>query len=104
MPARSTAARIACAPSSTARSCESAPRNFPVGVRAPATITDRVDGLTDRVYGGGPWTRPRSRERGRGSGAGGESLVDHREDLVADELVTLHERLHQGRVDVPVLR
>src|SRR5688500_5153973 len=99
MPARSTAARIACAPSSTARSSENAPRNFPVGVRAPAAITDRVDGVTDRVYGGGG-ERGRGRvKRGRGSGAGGEGLVDHREDLVADELVPLHERLHQGRVD-----
>jgi hypothetical protein len=46
MPARSTAARMAIAPSSTADSELSAPRNFPTGVRAALTMTtSREDGM-----------------------------------------------------------
>ena len=72
------------------------PRNFPIGVRAPDTITERVDGLTVRVYGRrrpAPWLS-----------SGGERLLDHLEDLVADQLVALDERLLEGGVDVTVLR
>src|SRR5437879_11155329 len=46
MPARSSAASTASAPSSTAWRSRSAPPNLPIGVRAPATITDRAWSLT----------------------------------------------------------
>ena len=46
-PDRSSAARIAIAPRSIASKPASEPRNFPIGVRAPATMTDLVMG---RVY------------------------------------------------------
>src|SRR4051794_5843681 len=43
MPARSTAALMAIAPSSGADRVESPPRNFPIGVRAAATMTGTRD-------------------------------------------------------------
>jgi hypothetical protein len=39
MPARATASRMAIAPSSAARSDDSAPMNFPIGVRTALTMT-----------------------------------------------------------------
>ncbi len=73
----------------------SAPWNLPIGVRAPATITERRHG--ERVYdelanaGNGP------------SGAVRDRLLDDLEDVLAHQLVAVDQRVAQGRVDVAVL-
>src|SRR5512132_281763 len=89
--ARSSAARIAAPPRSTARSGARPPRNLPMGVRAPATMNERV---MNRVY---------ERDLGARSGSVRERLLDHLEDLVADELVVLHQGVPERSVDVAVL-
>src|SRR5437016_5005379 len=91
IPARASAERIAEPPRSTARSGARPPRNFPIGVRAPATMNELV---MHRVY-----------ERGLGgrSEPVRERLLDDFEDLVADELVVLHQGVAERCVDVAVL-
>src|SRR5262245_61169955 len=96
--ARSSAARIATAPRSTARSGASPPRNRPIGVRAPATRNERV---MPRVYERPDRTDATSVTR---SGPVRERLLDDLEDLVAHELVVLDERVAERGVDVTVLR
>src|SRR6266550_866387 len=91
MAARSSAERIAAPPRSTARIGARPPRNFPMGVRAPATKNERV---MCGVY---------ERDPGWGSGAVRERLLDDLEDLVADELVVLHQGVAERLVDVAVL-
>src|SRR6476660_3537998 len=89
--ARSSAARIAAPPRSTARRGARPPRNLPMGVRAPATMNERV---MNRVY---------ERDLGARSGSVRERLLDDLEDLVADELVVLHQGVSERSVDVAVL-
>src|SRR5438093_13670426 len=93
---RSSAAAIAWAPRSTARSGARPPRNRPIGVRAPATMNERVTTSSVRATAAQP----------RGGGASEavrERLLDDLEALVADELVALHQLIAAGRVDVAVL-
>src|SRR5436190_4530268 len=92
---RSSAAAIAWAPRSTARSGARPPRNRPIGVRAPATMNERV--TTSSVRGAD------AEPRVAGSEAVRERLLDDLEDLVADELVLLHQRVAERAVDVAVL-
>src|SRR5205823_2079563 len=120
MPERWSAALMAWPPSVTAGRSLKAPPNFPMGVRAPSTITDEVmvrlllDRNSHPFYGSAATRLGGLLADARIVGEHQDvpvplvlpalqRLVDDLEDLLAHQLVTLDQRVPQRRHQVAVL-
>src|SRR5919106_7057446 len=117
MPDLESASRTAAAPRSTAGRSRKPPPNLPIGVLAPATMTEvvtispRVDGCSSSspspFYVGPGWAPgDDGREdslRGRHVVSTGQGGVDRVEDLVPDELVPFEQGISEPLHDVAVL-